>query len=126
MAQTIFYKDLPLDFTPHPVTGDIRPVTDELAIKRSISNLVKTPKGSRPFRPDYGSDVQQYAFQQGAFAEDALNRSLYETIRRFEPRVIVTKIESKIDKNDISVNIDYIIQNLNVTSTIETKIKKVA
>lgn len=61
MAQTIFYKDLPLDFTPHPVTGDIRPVTDELAIKRSISNLVKTPKGSRPFRPDYGSDVQQYA-----------------------------------------------------------------
>ena len=126
MAQTIFYKDLPLDFTPHPVTGDIRPVTDELAIKRSLSNLVKTPKGSRPFRPDYGSDVQQYAFQQGAFAEDALNRSLYETIRRFEPRVIVTKIESKIDKNDISVNIDYIIQNLNVTSTIETKIKKVA
>ena len=126
MAQTIFYKDLPLDFTPHPVTGDIRPVTDELAIKRSMSNLVKTPKGSRPFRPDYGSDVLQYAFQQGAFAEDALNRSLYETFRRFEPRVIVTKIESKINENDISVNIDYIIQNLNVTSTIETKIKKVA
>lgn len=126
MAQTIFYKDLSLDFTPHPVTGDIRPVTDELAIKRSITNLIKTPKGTRPFRPDYGSDVQQYAFQQGAFAEDALNRSVYETLQRFEPRVVVTKIESKIEKNDVLINIDYIIRNLNVTSTIETKIKKVA
>lgn len=126
MAQTIFYKDLSLDFTPHPVTGDIRPITDELAIKRSIANLIKTPKGSRPFRPDYGSDVQQYAFQQGAFAEDALNRSVYESISRFEPRVSITKIESTIDKNDITINIDYIIRNLNTTSTIETKIKKVA
>jgi len=126
MAETIFYKDLSLDFTPHPITGDVRPITDELAIKRSIANLIKTPKGSRPFRPDYGSDVQQYAFQQGAFAEDALNRSVYEAISRFEPRVIVTKIESKIDKNDIAINVDYIIRNLNRVSVIETKIKKVA
>ncbi|NBV27463.1 hypothetical protein EBS02_00335 [bacterium] len=126
MATTVFYKDLSLDFIPHPVTGDIRPITDEVAIKRSIANLIKTERGTKPFRPDYGSEVKKFAFQQGIFAEDALNKSLYDTLSRFEPRIIVTKIESTIDKNDVTISVDYIIRNLNTTSTIETKIKKVA
>ena len=58
MADIIFYKDLPLDFTPHPVTGDVRPITNEVAIRRSLTNLINTTKGSRPFFPEYGSSVK--------------------------------------------------------------------
>ena len=42
MAEIAFFKDLSLDFTPHPVTGDVRPIINETAIKRSLMNLIKT------------------------------------------------------------------------------------
>jgi hypothetical protein len=124
MAKTIFYKDLPLDFTPHPISGDIRPITDETAIRRSLSNLIKTRKGTRPFRPDYGSNIYNYLFDSGVFAEDELNRSLYDTIIKNEPRVAVTEINSKIDGNGIDIKIDYIIKNINFPGNIQTTIRR--
>ena len=124
MAKTIFYKDLPLDFTPHPVSGDIRPITDETAIKRSLSNLIKTRKGTRPFRPDYGSNIYKYLFDCGIFAEDEINKSLYDTISRNEPRVRVTRIESKIENNGIDIQIDYIIRNVNLPGNIQTTVRR--
>ena len=53
MATLNFYKDLSLDFTPHPVSGDVRPIVDDLAIKRSIINLISTPRVKKPFYPEY-------------------------------------------------------------------------
>jgi phage baseplate assembly protein W len=123
---TVFYKDLSLDFTPHPVSGDVRPVTDEVAIKRSLSNLLKTRRGTRPFRPDYGSDVYKYAFSSGIFAESQLNESVYNCIKKFEPRVNVTKIKSTIGENSVEVIVDYNIINTNIKTTLETTIKKVS
>lgn len=123
---TVFYKDLSLDFTPHPVSGDVRPVTDEVAIKRSLSNLLKTRRGTRPFRPDYGSDVYKYAFSSGMFAESQLNESVYNCIKKFEPRVNVTKIKSTIGENSVEVIVYYNIINTNIKTTLETTIKKVS
>ena len=40
MATITFFKDLPLDFIPHPVSGDVRPITNEAAIRRSLLNLL--------------------------------------------------------------------------------------
>lgn len=124
MAKIIFYKDLPLDFTPHPISGDIRPITDETAIKRSLSNLIKTRKGTRPFRPDYGSNVYKFLFDSSVFAEDELNRSLYDTILKNEPRIIITQIESKIENNGINIQIDYIIRNVNLPGNIQTTVRR--
>jgi phage baseplate assembly protein W len=126
MADLIFYKDLSLDFIPHPVSGDIRPVTNETAIRRSLSNLIRTRRGDRPFRPDYGSTVHKYLFDHGVFAEDELNKSLYETIQKFETRVIVTRIESSFASGGIDITIDYIIKNINRSATFQTTITRVA
>ena len=49
------YKDLPLNLTPNPVTGDTPPATNENAVKKALINLIKTPLGSRPFSPEYGT-----------------------------------------------------------------------
>ena len=65
MADIVFYKDLGLDFTPHPVTGDVRPITNETAIRRSLMNLIKTRKGTNPYNlsnPTIDTKVQN---QQG-------------------------------------------------------------
>jgi len=126
MAKLVFYKDLNLNFTPHPVSGDVVPLTDDAAIRRSLSNLIRTKKGTRPFRPDFGSNIFNYLFQSGPFAEDSLNRELYETISRHEPRVIVNSIRSTINDTDIEIQVNYTIRNVNIIGNIETTIKKVA
>ena len=35
------YKDLNLNFTRHPITKDISPITDAVAVKRSVRNLIQ-------------------------------------------------------------------------------------
>lgn len=126
MAKIVFYKDLNLAFTPHPVTGDVSPLTDETAIRRSLLNLIKTKKGTRPFRPDFGSNVYNYLFQNGPFVEDSLNRDLYETITRYEPRVIVNRIQSSINDDEIKIEVFYTIRNVSINTNLETTIRRVA
>lgn len=125
MAKIVFYKDLNLAFTPHPVTGDVSPLTDETAIRRSLLNLIKTKKGTRPFRPDFGSNVYNYLFQNGPFVEDSLNRELYETITKYEPRVNVNRIQSSITDDGIEINVFYTIRNVSVNTNLETTIRRV-
>lgn len=122
----VFYKDLPLDFTPHPVTGDIRPITDETAIRRSIANIIKTPKGSRPFRPDYGTDIKRYLFNNSIFSEYEVNQKIYEAISRFEPRVTVISVTTKLDNNELKVDTNFIIKNTGKTATFQTLVKRAA
>lgn len=126
MAKIVFYKDLNLAFTPHPVTGDVSPLTDETAIRRSLLNLIKTKKGTRPFRPDFGSNVYNYLFQSGPFVEDSLNKDLYETITRYEPRVIVNRIQSSINNDEIKIEVFYTIRNVSINTNLETTIRRVA
>ena len=122
----VFYKDLPLDFTPHPVTGDIRPVTDETAIRRSIANIIKTPKGSRPFRPDYGTDIKKYLFSNSIFSEYEVNQKIYEAISRFEPRVTVLSVTTKLDNNELKVDANFVIKNTGKTTSFQTLVKRAA
>ena len=35
------YRDLNLNFTRHPITKDISPITDAAAIRRSVRNLIQ-------------------------------------------------------------------------------------
>ena len=57
------YKDLNLNFTRNPVTGDVATVTDVNAVKRSIRNLLLTNHYERPFHPEIGSDIPALLFE---------------------------------------------------------------
>lgn len=124
---TIFFKDLPLDFTPHPVSGDVRPITNETAIKRSLSNLIKTKRGTRPFYPEYGSNISKYLFESDSpFARHNIKQELIETISRFEPRVSVKNISVDTDDYGIKIKIDYVILNVGRASSLITTISRTA
>lgn len=122
----VFYKDLSLDFTPHPVSGDIRPITDETAIRRAIANIIKTPKGTRPFRPDYGCDIQKYLFGNSIFTEYEVNRKIYESITKYEPRVDVISVTTKIGNNSMKIDTEYFIKNTGKISTLQTLVERAA
>ena len=92
MANTslIFYKDLPLDFTAHPVTGDVRAIKNEVAIKNSLRNLLSTKKGSKPFFPQYGTNLQNHLFNNiNAFTKRSIQKEIQDATRLFEPRVFI-------------------------------------
>lgn len=126
MAVT-FYKDLSLDFTPHPVSGDVRPLTDDAAVKRALLNLINTRKGSRPFNPDYGSDVGDYLFRNAdVFAQHELEQKLYQTITRFEPRVNVTRIAVEFEDLGMKIQIDFRILGTNRQTSLTTLVKRTA
>ena len=59
--QTI--KDLSVTFKKHPVTDDLVTVKDKSAIAQSITNLLMTRKGERPFQPELGSGLQDMLFE---------------------------------------------------------------
>ena len=51
------FKDLSITFKKHPVTDDLVQVKDKSAIAQSITNLLMTRKGERPFQPELGSGL---------------------------------------------------------------------
>ena len=127
MAEIAFYKDLSLDFTPHPVSGDIRPIINETAIKRSLMNLIRTKKGTRPFNPQYGCDISDYLFSyEPGFTEYNLRKEIIEAIGKNEPRVSVDTVDITFEENGISLNISYIIKNINRAGSISTSLTRAA
>ena len=86
------YKDITLDFTPNPVTGDLNVLKNERAIMRSIRNLVQTGTQER-FYSEIGSDVGDLLFD---FCDEVtggvLARKVKSIIEMYEPRVTETEI----------------------------------
>lgn len=125
MALT-FYKDLPLDFTPNPVTGDVRPVTNEVAIKRSIKNLILTQKGTKPFMPDYGTNIKKYLFSSlNPFEIVDMEREIANAIQRNESRIILKKVEALADNNHgVKITVEYTIKNMNLESSLTTTLQR--
>lgn len=127
MATINFYKDLPLDFTPHPVTGDVRPITNEVAVRRSLSNLINTTKGSRPFQPDYGSSVKNYLFSRnGAFTLYELKNSLKRDIEKYEKRISLRDIKIEYSNDGFDIKLEYVIKNASGIASLQTTVKRTA
>jgi len=127
MAEIAFFKDLSLNFTPHPVSGDVRPIINEVAIKRSIMNLIKTKKGTRPFNPEYGCDISNYLFSyEPGFTEYNMKKEIIDAINKYEPRVSIDEVDIKFEEYGITLNIQYIIKNINRVSSISTSLTRAA
>ena len=76
------FKDLSITFKKHPVSDDIVSVKDKSAIIQSISALLLTKKGERPFQPDLGSDLRRALFQPLDYATAAIIKRRLECINQ--------------------------------------------
>ena len=109
------YKDLNLNFSANPVTGDVTTVTDVVAVKRSVRNLLLTNHYDRPFHPEFGSNVPALHFENfGPITGNQLSRTIEEMISNFEPRARVETVECfpVPDTNTYDVKIYFYIENL--------------
>jgi phage baseplate assembly protein W len=115
------YSDLDLLFRPNPVTGDINPIRDTEAVKRSVINLVLTNFNERPFQPEIGSGVRGLLFEPAdPITMHDLEEAVRRTIANFEPRVRILDIstEDLSDVNAYSMTLEFqILSTEQVTTT---------
>ena len=113
------FKDLDLNFTAHPLTGDITRRTNESAIKTSLRNLLQTNNFERPFRSTIGTPLRQLLFSNAdPLTKQMIRRAVEDTVNNFEPRVelLAVGVNMSPDTNSVSIDIEFKIRN---TSTLE-------
>ena len=120
------YKDLDLDLTPHPISGDVTPLTGPDAVRRSIRNIVLTNLFERPFRPNIGSRSAHFLFENvDPLTKYALRQEILSAIKANEIRAKVLQIliTENIDERRLEIEIDFSIENIpesfNVTIFLE-------
>ena len=103
------FKDITLNFKPHPVTGDLMMLKNERAIARSVRNLVQTGVKER-FYADIGSDVTDSLFGFVDLATGSvIAQQITDVINLYEPRVanIVLNVDPNPDDNSFEVKVSY-------------------
>ena len=110
MANSKAFKDIDLSFMPHPVSGDIRVLKNEDAIKRAVRNLVQTIDGERPFQSNLGTDVTRSLFDFVDYGTaSVITQQIFDVLRGFEDRIANTlvRVDPKPDENTFEVFVSY-------------------
>ena len=108
------YKDLDLFFAFKSSTKDINKVTDILAVKRSVRNLILTNNYEKPFHPEIGSGIRGLLFEPLTPIKAAvLSRKVEDVIENFEPRarLIGVRAYPNLDKNAYEITIEFYVVN---------------
>jgi phage baseplate assembly protein W len=108
------FSDLDLNFTPHPVTGDLVRRLDDNAIKQSLKNLIMTRNFERPFHSEIGSPIREALFNPlTPMTTMIVRRAIIDLVTNFEPRVRLLDVEviSSPENNSLYVSINFRIVN---------------
>jgi len=121
------FSDFDLNFTAHPVTGDIVLKTDESAIKQSVKNLLLTRNFERPFHSEIGSPIRQLLFDlPGPMFTIMLRKAIIDVINNFEPRVNIIDIEvnDQLEENAVNVTLTFSIVNTTRPITLDLALER--
>jgi phage baseplate assembly protein W len=124
---TRIFSDLDLNFTKHPVTGDITRRYDDNAIKQSVKNLLLTRNFERPFHSEIGSPIRQLLFDNpGPMFNVMLKRAVIDVINNFEPRVniIDVRVDDYSDANEVYVTLEFTIVNTERPLTLDLALER--
>ena len=122
------FSDFMTDLTPHPITGDVTRVKNEVSVRQSIKNLILTNYGERLFQPSIGSNVNRSLFEPNddVLAED-LRYHIEKTLVDFEPRARVQLIDvTPLPLEDkIAINIVYSLINSTQLQSVDLILRRV-
>jgi phage baseplate assembly protein W len=121
------FSDIDLNFTPHPVTGDIVKRYDESAIKASIRNLVLTSNYERPFHSEIGSQLRNLLFEpMSPITTQLIQNTIGQTIKNFEPRAILLSVVANYSPDNLSVyvTVHFMIVNTTTPQTVNITLER--
>lgn len=108
------YKDLNLNMTKNPVTGDVAKVTDVQSVKRSLGHLISFMPNDKPFHSEVSSGVQELLFEpMDGITANVLATRLELLINNFEPRIIIASVQvfPIFEENRYEVIINFYLNN---------------
>jgi len=114
IEQEIF-RDIPLNLTVHPVTGNLKVLTNAESIKQSVKNIVLTNFYERPYNPEFGGDILSQLFENmDPITEYNISKNIRVSLENYEPRAIVDDIITTVydDQNALTVKIKFSVQTI--------------
>jgi len=118
---TKIYSDIDFTFTKKPVVGDVALSYDELAVVRSIRNLLLTKHYERPFNPDIGSNIDAILFEPiSPVTATTLEKEVELIIKNYEKRAKLKEIiiVPYPDKNAYDITISFYIENATLPTSV--------
>ena len=113
------YRDIDLTFANRP-SGDVYKKTDAAAVKQAVKNLLLTNRGEKPFRPNFGGNLNDFLFSLSEeFDELDIKETVANVITNYEPRVIVRQVNVNVEPDYNSIEINVVFQIIS-TNTIES------
>jgi len=89
----------------------------EKSIAESIRIILSTSKGERVMRPDFGCEVNEMVFApNNAATHNLICHYIEEALVKWEPRIILEKVEAAADEEDearINISIEYKVRSVN-------------
>jgi phage baseplate assembly protein W len=118
---TKIYSDIDFTFTKKPVIGDVALSYDELAVVRSIRNLLLTKHYERPFNPDIGSNIDAILFEPiSPVTATTLEKEVELIIKNYEKRAKLKEIiiVPYPDRNAYDITISFYIENATLPTSV--------
>ena len=109
------YRDIPMSFNVHPVTGNMKLVANAESIKQSVKNIVITNFYERPYQPELGGNVLAELFENMTpITEYNVARNIRQALENSEPRAVIEDINTTPveDQNTLRVSIKFSVRNI--------------
>jgi phage baseplate assembly protein W len=122
------FRDIDMNFLPHPVTGDVAKKIGDAAIIQSLKNLLSTGKYERLMQPDIYSNLKQHLFQPlDNITASAIGNEVRSVINKYEPRVSLVEVNvtPDYDGNGYEASISFFIVNTTNPITVELFLERI-
>ena len=121
------YKDLDLDFIPHPVSGDVVQKIGADAVKRSVRNLIYMGAYEKPFQPHIYSNIRALLFEPATpLVKIQLKKSIINVLKQNEPRINISSVivVASPDTYVYNISINYTIINRPETQIVSVQLER--
>lgn len=104
-------------FRIEPASGRVATAADEEDIRQSILIILRTAKGERVMRPDFGCGIHNLVFAAIDTATLAqVKREVEDALRNYEARIAVTAVKARAGNllnGQLVIEIDYRVRQTN-------------
>jgi phage baseplate assembly protein W len=104
-------------FRVEPASGRVATAADEEDIRHSILIILKTAKGERAMRPEFGCGIHNLIFAAIDTATLAqVKRDVADALRDYEARIVVTGVQARAGNllnGQLIIEIDYRVRQTN-------------
>jgi phage baseplate assembly protein W len=124
----IQYSDFLTNFNSHPDSKQLALLQNELAVVRSIKNLLSTNKYERLFQPSIGSNLRNFLFEDvSPSTESSIAEQCRNTIQNYEPRAKLIDISTEAypDQNAYIVSITFYVKSIDNPITVNIPLTRV-